>query len=208
MSQIIIKTAPEELLRAKSWWKELETQWQLAYNEAVFAKGPIFEPPHDDELIHLLVRADTLRFAGALAQNPNMTTILTNLSGLIPLYNLKYLSISNMNFKNLKELKRHTKLEHLFVYENQLESLEGIEDMQNLKSLYFQSNKIERLKPIEKLTKLETIHAANNKISDLNGITEKHADSIRNFYGIPNDGIRDRDIIKFQNSTGIICKKG
>lgn len=206
--QIIVKTAPEELLRAKKWWKDLEAQWQMAYNETVFGKGPVFEVPHDDALMMLLIRADTLRFAGPFAQSPNMTTILTNLSGLIPLYHLHYLSISNMHLKDLKELKQHTKIEHLFVYENKLESLEGIENMKNLKDLYFQSNQISSLKPLKKLTNLETIYASNNKITDFNGITEKHGDKVRNFYGIPNDGIRDKDVIKFQNSIGIVCRKG
>lgn len=206
--QIIVKTAPEELLRAKRWWGKLEAQWQLAYNEAVFGKGPVFEPPHDDALMLLLVRADTLRFAGPLAHKPNMTTILTNLSGLVPLYHLHYLSISNMDLKNLRELKRHTKLEHLFVYENKLESLEGVENMKNLKDLYFQNNRINSLKPLKKLTKLETVYATKNKLTNFEGITEKHADSIRKFYAIPNDDIRDRDIIKFQNTVGIICHKG
>jgi len=206
--QILVKTAPEELLRAKRWWKELEVQWKMAFNEAVFGKGPVLEPPHDDALMVLLVRADSLRFAGPFAHNPNMQTVLTNLSGLVPLYHLHYLSITNMNLKDLSELKRHTNLEHLFVYENKLEALNGIENMKKLKDLYFQNNQISSLKPLKKLTKLETIYASGNKIASFDGITEKHADNVRNFYGIPNEEIKDRDIIKFQNTVGIICKKG
>lgn len=206
--QIIVKTAPEELLRAKKWWKDLEAQWQMAYNEAVFGKGPTFEPPHDDALMILLVRADTLRFAGPLAHAPNMQTILTNLSGLIPLYHLTYLSISNMRLKDLSELKNHINLRHLFVYENNLESLSGIENMVHLKDLYFQNNSIKSLRPLKRLTKLETIYANKNLISSFDGLTEKHGDNIRHFYGVPNENIRDREIIKFQNSMGIIVKKG
>ena len=206
--QIIVNTPPEELLRAKKWWSDLEAQWQLAYNEAVFGQGPVFKPPHDDALMVLLVRADTLRFAGPLAHRPNMTTVLTNLSGLIPLYHLTYLSLSNTEITNLKALKRHTKLEHLFVYENKLESLEGIEGMRNLKNLYFQNNRITSLKPLKNLTKLEIVYASTNQITSFDGLTEKHADNIRDFYGIPNEHIRDRDIIKFQNSRGILVKKG
>lgn len=206
--QIIVKTAPEELLRAKRWWKELEVQWKMAYNEAVFSKGPVLEPPHDDALMVLLVRADSLRFAGPFAHNPNMQTVLTNLSGLIPLYHLHYLSISNMKLKDLSELNRHTNLEHLFVYENNLESLTGIENMKNLKNLYFQGNKVSSLRPLKKLKKLETIYASGNELSSFDGLTKKHGDSMRNFYGLPNKNIRDRDIIYFQNKVGIIVKKG
>jgi len=206
--QIIVHSTPEELLRAKKWWKNLEAQWQLAFNQAVFGKGPVFEPPHDDALMTLLVRADTLRFAGPLAYNPNMTTVLTNLSGLVPLYHLYCLSISNMDLQNLQALKRHQKLEHLFVYENKLKSLEGIENMKNLKDLYFQNNQVTSLKPLKKLTKLETVYASNNKFTEIKGLTEKHADSIKKLYMLPNEGLKDRDIIKFQNSIGIICHKG
>jgi len=206
--QLIVKTAPEELLRAKRWWKELEVQWKLAYNEAVFGKGPVLEPPHDDALMVLLVRADSLRFAGPFAHNPNMQTVLTNLSGLVPLYHLHYLSITNMNLKDLTELKRHTNLQHLFVYENKLESLKGIENMTNLKDLYFQNNEITSLRPLKRLRKLETIYASGNAMSSFDGLTEKHGDNIRTFYGLPNKNIRDRDIIKFQNTAGIIVKKG
>lgn len=206
--QIIVKTPPEELLRAKKWWGDLEAQWQLAYNEAVFGKGPVFEPPHDDALMVLLVRADTLRFAGPLAHKPNMSTVLTNLSGLVPLYHLHYLSISNTAIKSLKELKKHTRLQHLFVYDNKLESLEGIEGMYDLKDLYFQNNQIKTMKPLKNLINLQTVYASGNQMNNFDGLTEKHADNIKKFYALPNENIKDRDIIKFQNSIGIICHKG
>lgn len=206
--QIIIKTAPEELKRAQQWWHDLEMQWKMAYNEAVFGKGPTLEPPKDDELMILLVRADTLRFAGPLAARPNMTTLLTNLSGLIPLYHLYYLSISHMKITSLKELSRHTRLEHLFVYDNQITSLDGIQGMGNLKELYVQNNKLTSLKPLKKLRNIEKLYVSGNDITSFDGITKKHAKKMRQFYGLPNDNIRDRDIIQFQNKIGIICRKG
>lgn len=206
--QFIVKTQPEELLRAKKWWNDLEGQWKLAFNEAVYGKGPVFEPPSDDELMILLLRADTLRFAGPLAMNPNMSTQVTNLSGLIPLYHLKYLSISHSRISSLEELTRHTNLEHLFVYDNQITSLKGIEGMKNLKNLYFQNNLVSSFKPAKKLHQLEVIYATNNKFTELKGITKKHSNNLQKFYIIPNEGIKDRDVIQFQNKVGIICRKG
>ncbi len=204
----IIKTSSEELKRAQKWWRDLEMQWKLAYNEACFGKGSVLEPPKDDELMILLIRADTFRFAGPMAMNSNMTTKLTNLSGMIPLYHIHYLSISHTNITSLKDLKRHTKIEHLFVQENKLTSLRGIEGMTNLKELYCQNNAISDLYPVNKLSNLETLYVSNNKLTNLNAVTEAHSDNMKKFYVLPNEGLKDRDIIKFQNSVGIICRKG
>lgn len=206
--QIIVKTAPEELKRARKWWQDLEMQWKFAYNEAVFGKGPTIETPKDEELMILLIRADSLRFAGPFATNPNITNPLTNLSGLIPLYHLKYLSFSHMKIKGLTELKRHTQLEHLFIYDNELTSLDGIEGMLNLKELYFQNNYVTSLLPITRLTNLKTIYASYNKINSVNGLSEKHGDNLRKFYILPNEELPDREILKTQNQIGIICRTG
>ncbi len=183
-------------------------QWKFAYNEAVFGKGPSIEPPKDEELMILLIRADTLRFAGPMAQNPNITNPLTNLSGLIPLYHLRYLSLTHMKITGLRELTRHTQMEHLFVYDNQIKSLEGIEGMLNLKDLYLQNNEVEDLLPIARLTNLKTIYASNNHIKKINGLSEKHGDCLRKFYILPNDDLPDREIIRTQNEIGIICRTG
>lgn len=205
--KFIIKSTPEEVLRAKKWWNDLEAQWKMVYNEALLGKGPVLAPPSDDELMMLVLGVTSIRIAGPLAVNPNTSIILTNLSGLIPLYNLTYLSISNMKITNLLELKRHTKLEYLFVYDNKLTSLSGIEGMQNLKELYFQNNEISDLSPIKGLTKLETIYATDNTFDKINGITTQH-ENIKNFYVMPNPNLRDREVIRVQNEIGILCKKG
>jgi len=204
----IIKTTPEELQRARKWWQDLEMQWKMAYNEAVFGTGPTVEPPKDDLLMFLLTQVDVLRFAGPLAMNPNMTTVLTNLSGLIPLYNLRYLSITNMQIESLQPLAQFTKLEHLFCNENKIKSLDGIQGLQNLKELYAQSNQITDLSPIKKLTQLKTIYIHSNQIKTVEGLTTKHGDHLKAFYVLPNENLPDREILRVQNELGIICRKG
>ncbi len=204
--QIIVKTAPKELLRARKWWNDLEMQWKFAYNEAVFGKGTVLEPPKDDELMILLIRANILRFAGPGAINPNMSTKLTNMSGLIPLYHLKTLSFTNTRITNVKELIRHTQIENLFLYENQITSLEGLEGMKNLKTLYINSNSIKSLTPLKNLNQIEELQAQHNELENFEGITDKHADSIRKFIVLPNGNLKDKEIIKFQNSVGLICR--
>ena len=206
--QIIVKTTPEELQRARQWWKDLEMQWKLAHNEAVFGKGPVMEPPKDDELMFFLIRADGLRYAGPMAINPNVSTPLTNLSGLIPLYHLTYLSFTNMAITGVQELKRFTKLKHLFLYENRLQSLKGIEGMRDLEELYVQNNALDSLKPIKHLTKIKTLYATGNQLSRIDGLTQKHSSSMKKFYVQPNDQLPDREIIRVQNELGILCRKG
>lgn len=206
--QFIVKTTPEELQRARKWWQDLEAQWKMAYNEAVFGKGPTLEPPHDDALMVLLIQADTLRFAGPMAIHPNITTPLTNLSGLIPLYHLTYLSITNMHFSSVRELSRFTKMRHLFLYENRIESLVGIEQMTDLVDLYIQGNQITDLSPIKNLTNITTLYANNNKLTKLDGLTTKHGDKMKRFYIQPNHDLPDREILRIQNEVGIICRMG
>ncbi|MEM9260846.1 MAG: hypothetical protein AAGA62_14455 [Bacteroidota bacterium] len=204
----IVKSTPTELQRARQWWRDLELQWKLAYNEAVFGVGPTVEPPHDDHLMLLLLQIDTLRFAGPGAENPNVSTPLTNLSGLIPLYHLTYLSVTFMQLTGLSELVRHTRLQHLFVYNNQLTSLMGIEHATGMVNLYAQCNRLVDLEPLRPLTQLETIYVNHNDLTSLAGITQGHEDKLRRFYALPNDGIRDREILRMQHEVGVICRKG
>ena len=206
--KFIVKSTPEEVKRAKQWWLDLEMSWKWAYNEAVFGKGPTLEPPKEDELMMLLIGVDTLRFAGPMAHSPNITNPLSNLSGLIPLYQLTYLSLTDMQISSVLELKRFTNMEHLFLYNNKITSLQGIEDMKNLKNLYVQNNLIKDLKPLKNLLKLETVYVSNNRMKQLNGLKKKHAKSIKKFYVLPNNDLPDAEIIKFQNKIGIICRQG
>ena len=206
--QIIVKTAPEELLRARKWWNDLEMQWKMAYNEAVFGAGPTLAPPADDPLMMLLIGVDTLRLAGPTALNSNVSTPLTNLSGLLPLYNLKYLSITHMKIKEVRSLCHFTKLEHLFLNENQIESLHGIEPLVHIREIYVQHNQITDLKPISKLTNLETLYISNNQLTSLEGITTAHEEKLRKCYALPNEHLRDREILRVQNEVGVICRRG
>lgn len=206
--QIIVKTTPQELTRARKWWKDLEMQWKWAYNEAVFGKGPTAEPPHDDALMVLLIQANSLRFAGPGAIQPNVTTVLTNLSGLIPLYHLTYLSLSNMLITHIDELVRFTKLKHLFLYENRIQSIQGLAGLLQLEELYLQHNSIKDLKPLAKLTHLKTVYLTHNQITELHGLTAHHATHMKKLYIQPNHFLPDREIIRFQNEVGIICRQG
>jgi len=204
----IVKTTPAEMQRARQWWADLEMAWKMAWNEVVFGVGPTVEPPHDDHLMLLLVQVDTLRFAGVGANNPNLTVKLTNLSGLIPLYHLRYLSISHTGITGLKELVRHTQMQHLFVYDNQLTSLEGIEGMTQLEDCYVQNNQLTDLRPLRKLTNLKALYASGNRLTTTDGLTPEHGDKLRKCYLLPNDDLPHREVIRLQNEAGILVQRG
>ncbi|NJL76839.1 MAG: leucine-rich repeat domain-containing protein [Saprospiraceae bacterium] len=84
----------------------------------------------------------------------------------------------------------------------------GIEGMENLKELYVQGNEITSLMPLQHLTNLEVLYASGNQLTSFDGITEAHAEKMKSFRVLPNEGIRDKTVIQFQNSIGIICKQG
>lgn len=206
--QFIVKTTPEELLRARNWWANLEVQWKFAYNEALFGKGPVLEPPNDDFLMMLLVGIDTMRFAGPFAPHPNMSMVLTNLSGLIPVYNLVTLSLTNMNVTSIAELTYFKKIENLFLYDNKITSLQGIENLSQLKNLYLQNNEISDLSILSNLKNLEVIYLSNNKIKSLKTFNPTKLKKLKKFHILPNDEMPDKEIIQFQNKYGIICRNG
>ena len=188
-----------DLAKARIWWKTLEMQWKIAFNEAVFGKGPTVQPPLDEELVTLLLRADALRFAGPLASAPNLSNSLTNLTGLSELTHLTYLSFTHSKIKKLEEIKNLVKLQSLFVYNNNLCSLSGIEKMIDLKELYCLQNQITSIQPVKNLINLHTFYINDNRISNLDGITERHSDRLRNFYVEPNENLPHREIIRVQN---------
>ena len=205
---IIITGNAEELKRGTHWWNNLEMKWKMAFNEAVFGKGPTIEPPKDEELIILLVRADTLRFAGTGAYAPNVTNIPDNLSGVAGLPHLTYLSFTDSKLNSLKEISGLVNLRHLYVYNNELSSLIGVEKMIHLEELVAHNNTITSLQPVRKLTNLKTLYVAYNRLTSLDGITAAHEKNLVNFHVLPNDQLRQREIIRVQNNYGILCKKG
>lgn len=206
--QIFQRGFTAESKKAWAWWNALEVQWKMAFNEAVFGKGPIIAPPKDEELVLLLNRANVLRFVGPMGYNPSLSFQLTNLSAIEGLKHLEAVTVNFCKLDNLKPLRTHYKLRSLFINNNHLTSLKGIENLVQLKGLYANVNEITSLKPLEKLTHLETLYVNHNKLTSLDGIRDEHADRLRNFYVEPNDGIPNKELVKMQMNIGILCRRG
>lgn len=193
---------------AQTWWNDLELPWKIVFNEAVFGKGASTAPPKDEPLMQLLNDTEVLRLAGPTAYSPNVSVEISELSGVAALRQLRFLSVTNMPLRSVKELAGLTQLRHLYLYDNQIESLEGIEPLTQLEELYFQNNQISDLRPLQPLTKLRTIYASNNRLRQLDGLTEAHADQLKRFYIQPNQHLPDREIIRLQNELGILGRLG
>ena len=205
---LIIKNKSEELHNAQEWWKNLEMQWKMAFNEACLGKGPSIGPPKDEELVLLLTRVNTFRFAGPMAYNPNVQQMPTNLTGLAGLKNIELISFTYGPITGIKELANLSKLRSLFVNNNKITSLQGIENLLYLEELYCQHNEIESIQPVGRLTNLHTLYVTKNKLKSLKGLTPKHGDKLRRFHVDPNDHLPHREMIRIQNECGILCKKG
>jgi len=124
------------------------------------------------------------------------------------LYNLVNLSFTNMRISAVTELTRFTKIEHLYLYDNQITSLQGIESMKNLKSLYLQNNEISDIGLISELKNLEVIYVTKNKIKSLKNFLPSKLTHLKKFYVQPNELLPDKELIQFQNKHGIICRQG
>lgn len=187
------------------WWQSLEPQWQMAFNQAMLQKGPITDMP-DEAGFAKIFEHKFLRFAGSRAPYPNLDFELTNLSGLAIFGDAEMVSVTFNQIKTMKEIAHIKGLKSLFLDNNQLESLEGVEDMTELKELYVQANQLVSIKPIEKLTGLNALYCSDNNLSSFDGLTEDHSDNLRFFVCLPNDGIKQREVIRVENTLGIKCR--
>jgi len=184
------------------WWKHLEPQWQEAFKASVLKHS---DEPGPDELA-ALYNLQTIRLAGPTAPFPNMPFELTNLSGIQHLANLSIVIITHHQISNLDVLRNLPQLKSLFLFNNSITSLEGIESLTLLEQLYVQCNKIASLQPIEHLVNLKELYINDNCIDSLEGLTEKHSEKLRMFMCLPNEQLKQKEIIRVERELGIICR--
>ena len=186
----------------QTWWLELEPQWQAAFQAVFFGHT---NQPTDEELENLW-QTPVLRFAGPNAPYSNMRFELTNCSGLQGMNRLETLILTNHQIESIRDLAHLPHLKSLFVNDNAIRSLAGIEGLGQLEQLYAQNNKIDSLEPMRSLTQLREVYAGINALTTLNGLTRKHAHSLKAFFCLPNEHLTDRDIIHAERNLGIRCR--
>jgi hypothetical protein len=184
------------------WWQQLEPQWKQAFAETFFKHA---NEPASEELASLH-QAPAIRFAGPSAPYPNISFELTNLSGITQLINLEILVVTHHQIEAINELKSLRGLSSLFLYNNKIKSLEGIEELLKLWQLYVQSNKIESILSVKKLINLKEFYINDNCITSLEGLTEEHADKLENFFCKPNEGLKQKELMRVERELGIRCR--
>jgi Leucine-rich repeat (LRR) protein len=115
--------------------------------------------------------------------------------------------VVHQQITSLEPLVALTNLQSLFVFNNQLTDISPVAKLGHLKELYFQSNLVESLQPLEHLTGLKTIYCNYNRIASLEGIGEQHADTLNQFICLPNELLRDREVMRFEREAGIRVTK-
>ena len=189
----------------ETWWQGLSDDWKLAFNEVLFQQKNAATPTAEQlETLHQLT---VLRLAGPSAMFPNTSIELQDLSGVSQLDNLEILVVANHNLTTLQGLSGLGKLQSLFVFGNRIGSLQGIEALPHLKQLYINDNQISDLTPLAGLVHLETIHCAHNKLTSLEGIGKQHT-ALKDFFCLPNEGIWNAEILRFETAYRIRCQKG
>ena len=187
----------------QNWWEGLESQWQQGFGEAFF--GHKIEPSKEE--IEQLFQSPALRLAGPTSAYPNMSFELTNLSGIVCLTNLNIFVCTHHQIKSIEEIANLPHLKSLFLFNNEILSLAGIEGLAHLEQLYVQFNELESIQTLASLTQLKELYIHDNKIATLEGITEAHAENLEVFFCTPNQGLKQKEVLRIEREFGIICRK-
>jgi Leucine-rich repeat (LRR) protein len=188
-----------------TWWHSLTEQWKQAFNEVLFQKKDTSQP--SEEQLKNIWEMKILRMAGPTAMFPNMIVTLDDLSGISRLNQLEILVVTNHNFETIEEVANLTNLNSLFVFSNKIKVLRGVEKLKGLKKLYINDNQVSTLQALSNMTSLETLHCANNIITSLKGIGKQHK-NLKEFFCLPNEGIWQSEILRFETEVQIRCLKG
>jgi len=188
-----------------SWWKTLETQWKKAFNQVILRKEKNYTP--SDEEIKYVLETPTLRLVGPSGMHPSIDFELTNLSGIRHLTDLTLLVLSQNALTNLEGIEHLKQLKTLFVNNNKLTHLKEVGYLPQLKQLYCNANQIVDILPIANLSKLTVLNCVYNCLNTLEGILPNHANTMKDFYCLPNDNIIQEEVFRVE-TMGIACKKG
>lgn len=161
--------------------------------------------PSEAEL-EMLHHRQVIRLAGPTAPFPNCSIELTDLSGIEALARLETVIITHHSIETIEAVAGLPQLKSLFLFNNHIKSLAGIEGLVNLEQLYVQCNRIESIKAIEPLLNLKEVYISDNNISSLDGLTEAHAENLKKFVCLPNERLKQKEIIHVERDLGIICR--
>ena len=183
------------------WWRQLSQPWKNAFAEVFFNHS---NEPTSEELAHLFT-SPALRFAGPEAPHANMSFTLVDLSGIKDLVNLQVLVVIYHELETIDALAPLKNLKAVFLHNNRIKSLRGIESHFGLEQLYLQFNEIESIREVEKLTSLRELYIHDNRVSLLDGLSEVHSDHLKRLVCLPNEGLKQKEIIRVERELFIRC---
>ena len=137
-----------------------------------------------------------------------MQVELTNLSGIEHMSKLEILIITHHKIATVRELRDLTRLKSVYLFNNYITSLEGIESLTNLEQLYVHCNKISSIEPVGQLLNLQELYVNDNCLSSLEGLTDQHSEKLLKFACLPNEQLKQKEIIRAERELGIICRRG
>ena len=185
-----------------AWWQNLSPQWKSAFAEVFFNHT---NEPTPQELAQLFA-SPVLRLAGPEASFANLSFALTDLSGVSELINLEVLVVINHHLESVQELQSLSKLKALFLNNNRIESLAGIEGLLNLEQLFLPFNRVDSIQPVQKLTGLRELYIHDNCIASLEGLTEAHSDNLKRFVCLPNEQLKQKEVMRVERELYIRCR--
>lgn len=183
------------------WWRQLSQPWKNAFAEVFFTHS---NEPTSEELAHLFA-SPALRFAGPEAPHANMSFTLVDLSGIKDLVNLQVLVVIYHELESIDALAPLKNLKAVFLHNNRIKSLRGIESHFGLEQLYLQFNEIESIREVEKLTSLRELYIHDNRVSSLDGLSDVHSDHLKRLVCLPNEGLKQKEIIRVERELFIRC---
>jgi Leucine-rich repeat (LRR) protein len=185
-----------------SWWQSLNPTWKLAFAETILKHN---NEPTPGELAQIYTTS-VLRFAGPTGPYPNMSVELEDLSGIAGLKHLEILVVTHHRLESIRELSGLLHLKSLFLNNNSITSLEGIEGLHSLQQLYVQHNRVGSIEAVKGLINLQELYVHDNLIVSLEGLSEDHAENIRQFFCKPNPGLKQKEIMRVERDLGIRCQ--
>ncbi|RYZ54238.1 MAG: leucine-rich repeat domain-containing protein [Chitinophagaceae bacterium] len=183
------------------WWRQLSQPWKNAFAEVFFKHT---SEPTSEELARLFA-SPALRFAGPEAPHANMSFALTDLSGIKDLVNLQVLVVIFHEVERVDELVPLVNLKALFLHNNRIRTISGLALHGKLEQLFLQHNAIESIREVETLTSLRELYIHANRLTSLEGLTEAHSDCLKRLVCLPNEGLKQKEIIRVERELFIRC---
>ena len=187
----------------KTWWSSLSTHWKSVFFETGAIRGNP-ESISDAELT-ACYQSPVLRIVGPDGSNSNYSGGLLDLEGLRGLYHLEYLFVMHCGLETLAGIEDLVYLKALYLQNNRLTEFQAIRKMTQLQELHISNNQITSLAPLKYCKSLHKVYCENNFITSLDGLEPDHEKYLRVFKCRPNEHLPQREIIRVQNTYGILC---